>query len=359
MKYGIFAPTLNNGWVISRTSPQFIPTWDLLKETGAKAEEYGFDFMLAPVKLRGFGGETEFWDHTLDSFAVMTGLAVTTKRLKLFASISMLTTPPPLAAKQAATIHEMSQGRFGVNFVTGWEKEEFSQMGIWPGDDHFSNRYDRASEYLQVMRELWETGHSNFKGRFYQMDDCKLGPLPSKPIEVVCAGQSDRGMKFTAEWADYQFQSCKADPDELYQTNLRLKDAAGRSGRDVKSMPLFAVVLRDTDQEAQDALDDWRENQDTDAVFTMGGMATTDSAEDKKSIRNQLLGSDAFLIGWDVIAGSPKTVAEKIQTLADVEGTEGIMFTFQDYRSDVDKFGREVMPLLKGVKPRLAVPNRD
>ena len=27
-------------------------------------------------------------------------------------------------------------------------------MGLWPGDAHFSNRYDRATEYVQVIREL-------------------------------------------------------------------------------------------------------------------------------------------------------------------------------------------------------------
>jgi pyrimidine oxygenase len=338
---------MNNGWVISKTSPQFIPDWSLIKETGEKAEHYGFDFLLAPVKLRGFDGETEFWNHTMDSFAAMTGLAVTTKRIKLYASIAMLTMNPAFAAKQAATISEMSGGRFGVNLVTGWEKLEYSQMGVWPGDDHFKNRYDRASEYLHIMRELWETGRSDFKGEFYQMDDCRLGPLPEHPVEVVCAGQSERGMRFTAEYADYQFQSCKANPQALLEQNQKLQAAATKTGRDVGSFPLFAVVLRDSDQEAEDAIANWRENQDFDAVATMGGMASTDSATDKKSIRNQLLGSDAFMIGWDVIAGSPKTVADKINALAEVQGTAGIMFTFQDYRVDIDRFGKEVMPLLK------------
>ncbi|MEU6697566.1 LLM class flavin-dependent oxidoreductase [Pseudonocardia sp. NPDC046786] len=347
MEYGIFTPTMNNGWVISKTSPQFKPDWFLMEQCGAKAEYYGFDFMLAPVKFRGFDGETEFWNYTLDSFSVMAGLAVSTSRIKLYASIPQLMLPPPVAAKMAVTINEMSGGRFGVNLVSGWEKEEYTQMGIWPGDEHFKNRYDRASEYLQVMRELWATGRSEFKGKFYQMDDCRLGPTPTSPIEVVCAGQSDRGMQFTAEWADYQFLSCKADPQELRQLNGRLKAASDKTGRKIGSYPLFAVVLRDTDEEAKAAVDDWRANQDLDAVQTLGGHASTDSAEDQKSIRNQLLGSDAFMIGWDVIGGSPQTVADKINALAEVEGTSGIMFTFQDYLVDMDKFGKEVMPLLK------------
>lgn len=347
MEYGIFAPTLNNGWVISKTSPQFIPDWFLVKQTGDKAEHYGFDFLLAAVKLRGFDGPTEFWNHCLDSFAAMTGLAATTKRVKLYGSIAMLTVPPPLAAKQVATIHEMSGGRFGVNLVTGWEKQEYSQMGVWPGDDHFQNRYDRAGEYMKVMRDLWEHGVCNFDGEFYQMEDCRLGPLPSSQPEVVCAAQSDVGTRFTAKWADFQFLSIKADPEVLREHNKRLVSVGSEFGRRVGSLPLFAVVCRDSDQEAEDAIADWRENQDIEAIEIMAGHAKTDSAEDKRSVRNQLLDSNAFMIGWDTIAGSPKTVAEKINALAEVEGTSGIMFTFQDYLTDLDRFGQHVMPLLK------------
>lgn len=44
----------------------------------------------------------------------------------------------------------------GVNIVSGWHKIEYSQMGLWPGDDHFGKRYDYSSEYVRVMQELWE-----------------------------------------------------------------------------------------------------------------------------------------------------------------------------------------------------------
>ena len=28
-------------------------------------------------------------------------------------------------------------------------------MGLWPGDDYFSRRYDYLTEYVQVLRDLW------------------------------------------------------------------------------------------------------------------------------------------------------------------------------------------------------------
>jgi len=41
-----------------------------------------------------------------------------------------------------ATIDDISKGRFGVNIVSGWNKLEYSQMGLWGGDDYFKRRYE-------------------------------------------------------------------------------------------------------------------------------------------------------------------------------------------------------------------------
>ncbi len=71
-------------------------------------------------------------------------------------------------------------------------------MGLWPGDEYFARRYDFAAEYVQIMQELWTTGRSDFKGEFFQMDDCRLEPRPQVPIKLISAGQSDAGMKFIA-----------------------------------------------------------------------------------------------------------------------------------------------------------------
>jgi hypothetical protein len=43
------------------------------------------------------------------------------------------------------------------------------------------------------------------QGRFFQLDDCRLSPRPWAPVKIVCAGQSERGMQFGAEYGDYNF----------------------------------------------------------------------------------------------------------------------------------------------------------
>src|SRR5580704_6064983 len=169
MEVGVFIPIGNNGWLISTTSPQYMPSFALNREVTQRAEHYGLDFVLSMIKLRGFGGATEFWDHNLESFTLMAGLAAVTSRIRLYATAATLVMPPAIVARMVSTIDSISNGRFGLNLITGWQKPEYSQMGMWPGDEYFKRRYAYLSEYVTVLRELLETGKSDLKGDFFQM----------------------------------------------------------------------------------------------------------------------------------------------------------------------------------------------
>ena len=193
MELGVFIPIGNNGWLISTTSPQYRPSFDLNREVVQKAERFGFDFALSMIKLHDFGGPSKFWDYNLESFTLMAGLAAVTSRIRLFATCAVLTMPPPFTARMAVTIDSISHGRFGVNIISGWQRREYTQMGIWPGSEHYRCRYDYCAEYVKIMRELWATGRSDLKGDFFTMDDCRCLPLPTGEIPIICAAQSDAG----------------------------------------------------------------------------------------------------------------------------------------------------------------------
>ena len=160
MEVGIFMPIGNNGWLISENSPQYMPSFDLNKEIAQKAESYGVDFLLSMIKLRGFGGKTEFWEYNLESFTLMAGLAAVTEKIRIYATCPTLVIPPAFCARMCNTIDSISHGRFGLNLITGWQRPEYSQMGLWPGDEHFRNRYQMLGEYAHILRELWATGQS-------------------------------------------------------------------------------------------------------------------------------------------------------------------------------------------------------
>src|SRR5258707_8540737 len=119
MQLGVFIPIGNNGWLISTTSPQYMPSFDLNRTVVEKAERFGFDFALSMIKLRGFGGPSQYWDHNLESFTLMAGLAAVTSRIPLFPSVAVLTPPPAFAARLAPTLDSISHGRFRINIVSG------------------------------------------------------------------------------------------------------------------------------------------------------------------------------------------------------------------------------------------------
>ena len=205
MQIGVFVPTLSGGWLITPARKPCEPSFDFLRQVVQRAEHYGMEFALSPVKFKGFGGPSEFWDRGVEAITMTAGLAAATSRIKLFASIATLTIHPAITARMAATIDSISHGRFGLNIVSGWAAQEYEQMGLWPGEAHYKRRYEFTTEYVHIMRELWEKGRSDFSGEFFKLKDCVLAPRPQSRIELVCAGQSDRGMAFCADYGDYMF----------------------------------------------------------------------------------------------------------------------------------------------------------
>ena len=353
MKLGIFIPIGNNGWLISSTSPQYMPSFALNKDIVQKAEHYGFDFALSMIKLRGFGGKTEFWDHNLESFTLMAGLAAVTSRIKLYATAASLVVPPAIAARMASTIDSISNGRFGLNLITGWQKPEYSQMGLWPGDDFFGRRYDYLSEYVQILRDLWETGASDRKSDFFRMDDCRVSPRPQGEMKIICAGQSAAGMEFSAKYADYNFCFGKGvnTPTAFAPTAARLIEVAKTTGRHVTSFALFMIVADRTDEEARAKWDLYKSGADQEALDWL----TVQSGVDKTSgadtnVRQMMDPTSNVNINMGTLVGSYATVARMLDEIADVPGAEGVLLTFDDFVKGVEDFGRHIQPLMRSRK---------
>jgi pyrimidine oxygenase len=356
MDIGVFIPINNNGWIISKTSPQYMPSFELNRQVVAKAEACGLDFALSMIKLHGFGGETEFWDHGLESFTLMAGLAAVTKRIRLFASTAVLTLPPAMVARMASTISDISGGRFGVNIVSGWHKVEYSQMGLWPGDQHFAKRYDYSTEYVRIMKDLWEVGHSDLKGEYFQMDACKLSPRPSAPVRLVSAGQSDRGMEFAARYCDYNFALGEGvnDPTKSAAVPARMLEHAKRAGRDVGSYMLFMVIADETDAAAMRKWDLYNEGADRGALARLLGKAAEDTALSETSMAASFLrAASPINFNMGTLVGSYASCARMLDEVAAMAGVKGIMLTFDDFLLGMDAFAERIQPLMACRQDRL------
>ena len=52
-------------------------------------------------------------------------------------------------------------------------------------------------------------------------------------------------------------------------------------------------------------------------------------------------------MGIPVIFGSPRTVTRRIEEIAERTGVDGLLFSWPDFVGGINRFGTEVMPLLK------------
>lgn len=350
MDIGVFLPNGRNGYMISTVAKQYDPTFAMNLEIMRKVEDYGLNFGLSMIKFRGFGGATGYWDGCLESFTLTAALAAQTRKATLFASAGILSLPPAITARMAATLDNIAPGRVGVNIVTGWQPAEYSQQGLWPGDEYFGYRYDYASEYVSVLHDLWETGRCDLAGQHFTMDDCRLSPRPSGKINIVAAGQSPRGLKFAAEQADYSFTFCTGinTPTAFAATNRLLIDACAQSGRDVGSYVLVMVIADETDALAEKKWQGYVDHADDAALSWMADQSGRDSGAEASSSSRQInLPAGRVNQNTGTLVGSYATVAGLLDQMADVPGTKGIMLSFDDYDTGLDVFGQKIQPLMR------------
>ncbi len=350
MDVGVFLPIGNNGWLISTTSPQYRPSFALNRTVTLAAERYGLEFVLSMIKLRGFGGATGHWDHNLESFTLMAGLAAVTTRIKLYATAATLTIPPAIAARMASTIDDISGGRFGLNLITGWQRAEYDQMGLWPGSEHYARRYEFLAEYVQVLHDLWNTGRSNLDGAYFRMKDCVLSPRPQAKVPIICAGQSDEGMAFTAAHADMNFCLGRGvnTPTAFAPAVARLRAAAEKTGRQVGTYVLIMVIADETDELAMAKWQLYRDGADMQALAWVAAQAGMDATSSPHAHTAQLtVPEGAVNFNMGTLVGSFASVARMLDEMAGVAGTEGVLLTFDDFVAGIENFGQRIQPLMR------------
>ena len=355
MKLGVFLPNGQNGYILSERSPQYVPTFAHMLAITQEAERLGLDFVLSMIKYRGFEGSTGYWSSCLDSIAMTSGLAAATSRIDLYATVPVLGVHPAIAARMIATLEDISGGRAGVNIVTGWNKPEYDQMGLWPGANYHDRRYELCEEYVQIMRALWRDGRVTHHGEFYQLEDCVCAPTAKREIPIVSAGQSPKGIAFTARHAEYNF---------VFGGNAKLKRIAGplgaaaeAAGRQVGMLALVCIIAAATDQEAAERTADIVAGADKAAISGVIRSASMDT--NPAGTSQQFLdgvtapveeGNLAFM-GFPVIHGSYDTVVRKIVTLEREVGVNGLLMTFPDFVPAVREFGEHVLPQLRALEP--------
>ena len=152
---------------------------------------------------------------------------------------------PALLAKQAATIDEISGGRFILGLGAGWNEPEFRAFGL-----PFDHRVDRFEEAYAIIRGLLQDGAVDFEGRFYQARDCELlprGPRSGGP-PLLIGSNGPRMLRITMATA-HAWNSWFSDFGNRPDGIARLREVVDAACRDVGRDPAeiarsVAVMVR-------------------------------------------------------------------------------------------------------------------
>ena len=156
------------------------------------AEESGFDSIWIGDHMlyRGDGRpERGPWD----AWTLLAGLAASTERVRLGPLVaSTAFHPPGLIARMAATIDELSGGRFVLGLGAGWNETEFRSFGI-----PFDRLVSRFEESFEIIRRLLAGERVSFDGRFQRVEDAVLMPRPARPVPMMIGTSGPRMLEIT------------------------------------------------------------------------------------------------------------------------------------------------------------------
>jgi pyrimidine oxygenase len=342
--FGVFLPVANGGWIISKTAPPLDGLWKQNLAAAVTADEVGMDFVMSMGKWRGFGGETNHWGVSMESLTMMAGIAQATKRVKVWATVHTLLHNPAVAAKMITTLDHISGGRAGLNIVAGAFREEFAQMGEWDDAMSHDDRYALAEEWTMIVKRLWAEPSVTHKGRFFEMNDCQLEPKPlSRPRpDLICAGSSDRGFRFSVRESDAVFIGGHT-PDERRDASRRAKSVAAEMGTTIRTYAMCTIIHAETDAKAEALVEYYREGADMGAIINM--LSSWGMPPERLARAAETQGP--FMTQTAV--GSPATCAEKVEQFLSYCELDGLMLIFPDYVEGLKMFGGEILPRLHPV----------
>jgi probable F420-dependent oxidoreductase len=217
--------------------------WTELLDMTRAIEDEGFDSIWVGEHLlyrwpdRPARGPWEAW-------TLMAAIAAATSRVELGPLVACAGFHnPALLAKQAATIDEISAGRFVLGLGAGWNQVEFDAFGF-----PFDHRIDRFEEAFTIIATLLREGAIDFDGRYFQARDCELlprGPRPTGP-PLLIGSKGPRMLRIALPQADawnVWWADTGNSPAGVPPLRDTVDDAARDVGRDPASIERTVAVL--------------------------------------------------------------------------------------------------------------------
>jgi FMNH2-dependent dimethyl sulfone monooxygenase len=349
LKLGVFA--FNGGGATMTTLPeQYQLTWPNALDVAQEADRAGFEALVPYARWRSFVGPEHRSGRVFETLTWAAGLAAQTNYSAVMSTCHVPIVHPLLAAKAAATIDAISDGRFALNIVCGWFEPEIEMFNL-PQLDH-DERYRFAEEWIGTLKKLWsQEDYFDVAGTHVNIARAMSQPKPlQKPFPALMnAGGSDAGREFVARHCDLAFVVPRMDDEEAIkrQVDDYRRMARAHSGREVQVWSSAYVVQADSYDDAVRSVDYYAVTHGDDAhVDAFIAESITRSRVIDPSALEKLRYSIKAGTGGIPLLGTAQDIVRKLESVSR-SGLDGLLLVWMDFQNGIRRFSDEVLPLLE------------
>jgi alkanesulfonate monooxygenase len=334
----------------SETNPARAPVVDrdYIRRFAQAHEDAGFDRILIPLNSTG-----------PDPLMLAGYAAAHVERIGFMLAYRPGFTAPTWAARQFATLDQLTGGRIAIHVISGGDDSEQQKDGDFLDHDQ---RYARTDEYVALLKRVWtsdtpfdhEGAHYRLKAAFSEVK-----PVSRPHIPVYFGGSSDAAIEVAGKHANV-YALWGERHAEVRDTITRVRAAAIRHGRnphDIRFSLSFRPVLARTEDEAWQRADNIlatikaiRGDAVAKAPQAVGSQRLLAAAATGRVVDKRLWTEVAAITGargnTSALVGTPAQVAESLLEYHDLGITTFLIRGF-DPLDDALDYGRELIPLVR------------
>ena len=234
-----FIPTHGDGRYLGSSLGERQPDFGYFKQIAQAADRLGFGGVLLPT-----GQNCE------ESWITATGLAAVTDRLKYLVALRPGVTLPTFAARQAAALDRLSNGRLLLNVVVGGNPVELAGDGVFLPH---GERYEQAGEFLSIFRRLVAGETVDFTGKHYRVEGGRLDQRTvQQHLPIFLGGSSEAGQDLAVEQVD-TYLTWGEPVEQVAEKIAVVRAKAAARGRKLRFGIRLHFIVRETEEDA------WRE----------------------------------------------------------------------------------------------------
>lgn len=308
----------------------------------------------------------------LDPSLVVPVMAAVTENLSFGVTTSTTYEHPYTVARRFSSLDHYTKGRVIWNIVTSYLDSAARLYGLPEQIDH-DERYNRAEEFLEVCYKLWESSWKDdavvkdkirgiyadeskvreieHNGSHYKSEGVHISePSPQRTPLLFQAGTSKKGAEFGTKHSELIFVS-GFNTAKTASTVAGLRAKAKEQGRDPASLKVVAsvaLIVGETDEDAQRRYDEYVSYADIEGALALFGgwtgydlskygddddfrfielpavQSTVLSIDDSHRWTKTEIAKNLILGGFGAkFVGSPTTIADQLEKWADEADLDG------------------------------------